>query len=148
MHGIDTDYTLIALCALSHVSRTFRCGADPSARAQCSSGTQQRSQCVECVDMSGHPDVRSPRPFPFLKSYPVHLQHADSPEPQPLAGYVVGTVNGQRIILGGISATVLAPGEAVIVRMAVGSEVLGFHTLVAEACGTDMPLYLLEMPET
>jgi PilZ domain len=98
--------------------------------------------------MSGHTDVRSPRPFPFLKSYPVHLQHADSPEPQPLAGHVVGTVNGQRIILGGISATVLAPGEAVIVRMAVGSEVLGFHTLVAEACGTEMPLYLLEMPET
>ncbi len=97
--------------------------------------------------MSAHPDPRNPRPFPFLKAYPVHLQRADSPDPQPLAGHVVGTVNGQRIILSGIGATTLTPGQGLIVRMAVGSEVLGFRTRVVEACGADVALYLLEMPE-
>jgi hypothetical protein len=99
------------------------------------------------VAMSGHPDSAGSRPFPFLKSYPVNLQRANAEPHERLTGHVIGAVTGQRIVLCGVAASALMPGDDVVVRMAVGSSVLGFRTRVEEAYGTQVTLHLLAMPE-
>lgn len=97
--------------------------------------------------MSSQPEVRSPRRFPFLKSFPVDVQRVQAAPQDHLMGQVVGTVNGSRIIVSGIAAGALSPGEEVTVRMTVGGKVLGFQTQVQEASGVIAPLFLLAMPE-
>lgn len=97
--------------------------------------------------MSKHPESSKTRPLPFLKSFPVNVQRAHAEPHERLTGQVIGTVNGQRIVLCGVAASALVPGDEVVVRMAVGSSVLGFRTKVEEAFGTEITLHLLAMPE-
>jgi len=97
--------------------------------------------------MSNQARVRGPRRFPFLRSFPVSVQRAAGPEESRQLGKVVGTVNGERVIVCGLDAGVLTPGDEVIVRMAVGGEVLGFRTKVLEASSVGTALFMLAVPE-
>jgi hypothetical protein len=95
--------------------------------------------------MASNTELRGTRRFPFLRNYPVSLQRAEGTE--RLVGQVVGTVNSERVIVCGLEADALTPGDEVIVQMAVGAEVLGFRTNVLEASGVGMTLYMLAVPE-
>jgi hypothetical protein len=97
--------------------------------------------------MSSNAGGREPRRFPFLRNYPVSVQRTSAPEAGELAGQVVGTVNRERAIVCGLDAGVLTPGEEVVVRMAVGSEVVEFRTKVLETSSTGTALFMLAVPE-
>ena len=98
--------------------------------------------------MSGDADAPGRRHFPFLKSYPLSLQRGSDPDSPRLTGQVVGTIDSERIIVGGIGIGQLAGGDEVVARMVVGSEALGFRTQVMEVCaGGPSVLLLLAMPE-
>lgn len=97
--------------------------------------------------MSGRSEARNSRPFPFLKNFPVSVQRGGADAAERLVGQVIGAINGKRVILAGIPAGRLQPGEEVVVRLAAGSTVVGFQTRVQETYGTEDPLYLLAFPD-
>ncbi len=97
--------------------------------------------------MSSQPEVRSARRFRFLKNFPVHVERVEGSPQERLAGQVVGTVNGEHLIVSGIAAGALSAGDEVTVGMTVGGKVLRFRTQVQEASGMIAPLFLLAMPE-
>jgi PilZ domain len=97
--------------------------------------------------MSSNAEIRGPRRFPFLRNFPVSVQRASGPEQDRLLGQVVGTVNAERVIVCGLDAGALTAGDEVVVRMAVGSEVLGFRTRVLEASAAGTALFMLAIPE-
>jgi hypothetical protein len=98
--------------------------------------------------MSDNANVRDPRPFPMLRSFPASLERTGGPPEGRLRGQVVGTVGRERIIVCGLEAGALKLGDEVVVRMAVGSEVLGFHTKVLEAGSSGTALFMLAIPES
>jgi len=97
--------------------------------------------------MALNSEIRSTRRFPFLRNFPASLQRAHDQDPIRVLGQVVGTVNADRFIVCGVEAGAFDPGDILIVRMAVGNEVLGFLTHVLEVISAGTPMYLLATPD-
>jgi len=89
----------------------------------------------------------TPQQFPFIKNHAVSVQRKDdTQENERMLGQVFGGIPGGTLILGNFKNGSLKAGEAIIARMAIENEVLGFQTRIREVLEGSTKLYILEPP--
>lgn len=83
----------------------------------------------------------------FTKNQQLIAQKDDPEVSLRHGGYLYGNINQERLLVGGFGLAAFEVGDALIVRMIVGAQVMGFKSRVLEISEEFQQLYWLEYPK-